>query len=353
VETQAWIDVPFALPSAIPTMISDEERRYLYWLAARVWSGSGDIVEIGPWLGGSTYCLAAGMCDSGHRVAGRLKVFDNFIWRDFMANRAPLELRPGDSFEAHFRRNVERFAHVVQSHTCALPDEAIAGDAEAAAKRSRSEEAVPPFASESDSRIEILFVDGAKSVRGMAHLLRVLTYRLQPGKALIVCQDFKYWSTYWVPILMARLRAWFVPVHDVLGSTTVTFRLDATIPQAVLADLPDHMADLSTDESLAAIDWAARLLHEGGDPAGAWPVRLSAVSLLAHQGHVTRALEAFRRCQAAWPGSVHQNQLERAGDYLAHDRGMSVRWPLRWRIARGRQRLRRIARRIAAMRRRS
>ena len=96
-ETQAWIDVPFALPSAIPTMISDEERRYLYWLAARVWSGSGDIVEIGPWLGGSTYCLAAGMCDSGHRVAGRLKVFDNFIWRDFMADRAPLELRPGDS----------------------------------------------------------------------------------------------------------------------------------------------------------------------------------------------------------------------------------------------------------------
>jgi hypothetical protein len=324
-------------------MISNEERRYLYWLAARVWTGSGDIVEIGPWLGGSTYCLAAGMCDSGHPADGRLKVFDNFIWRAFMAARAPLELRPGDSFEPHFRRNIEPFRHVVRSYVRALPDEPIAGDAEAAAKRSRSEEAVPAFASESDARIEILFVDGAKSVRGMTHLLRVLAHRMQPANTLVVCQDFKYWGTYWVPILMARLRAWITLVHDVLSGTTLTFRLDRRIPQAALGDLPDHVADLPTEESLVAIDWAARLLDNAGDPDGAWPVRLAAVSLLAHQGDTARALEVFRRCQAAWPAAAHLGQLDRAAQYLAHDCGLNLRLPLRWRIAGARRRLRHIA----------
>jgi hypothetical protein len=284
------------------------------------------------------------------RSSGRLKVFDNFIWRDFMADRAPLELSPGDSFEPHFRRHLEPFSQVVQSYARALPDEPIAGDAEAAAKRSRSEEAVPPFASESDARIEILFVDGAKSVRGMTHLLRALTHRLQPGNALVVCQDFKYWGTYWVPILMARLRAWITPVHDVLDGTTVTFRLDRTIPEAALGDLPEHVAELPTEESLAAIDWTARLLHDAGDPDGAWPVRLAAVSLLAHQGDAARALEAFRKCQAAWPPTAHLGQLGRAEHYLTHHRGMSVGRPLPWRIAASaRRRLRHIVGRLGRM----
>ena len=75
--------------------------------------------------------------------------------------------------------------------------------------------------------IEILFIDGAKSWRGMSHLLRIVRERIVPGTTLLVCQDYKYWGTYWVPMMMSRLREYVEPVHNVLGATTVAFRLAA------------------------------------------------------------------------------------------------------------------------------
>jgi hypothetical protein len=53
-----WNGIRFRLPPTIPSMISAEERRYLYWLASENWKCEGHIVEVEPWLGGSTYCLA-------------------------------------------------------------------------------------------------------------------------------------------------------------------------------------------------------------------------------------------------------------------------------------------------------
>ncbi len=115
-------------------MISAEEQRYLYWLGRSGWTGEGDVVEIGPWLGGSTSCLASGMQASGHDARRRLQVFDNFVWREFMATRAPLPIRPGDSFETFFLENVSAYGDIIESHVRALPDETIESDDEAAAK---------------------------------------------------------------------------------------------------------------------------------------------------------------------------------------------------------------------------
>jgi hypothetical protein len=148
-------------------MISPEEKQYLYWLGSRVWRGRGCVVEFGPWLGGSTACLAAGMRDSGHPAEGRLRVFDNFIWRAFMAERADLPLQPGDSFESYFQANIEPFREIVVSRACALPDETIAGDRDARTRRfAESEgETVALFEGALDAPVEILFIDGAKSWR--------------------------------------------------------------------------------------------------------------------------------------------------------------------------------------------
>ena len=49
-------------------MLSPEECQYLYWLGRSAWTGQGDVVEIGPWLGGSTVCLAAGMREEDHSI---------------------------------------------------------------------------------------------------------------------------------------------------------------------------------------------------------------------------------------------------------------------------------------------
>jgi hypothetical protein len=313
-------------------MLTPEERHYLYWLGAEVWSGRGCVVEIGSWLGGSTACLAAGIRASGHPAAGRLRVFDSFVWREFMAARAPLPLAPGDSFQPDFLRYTEPFAAEIVAEARALPDEEIAHDGEAAAKRFSEGDAVPPFDGTMPEPVEVLFVDGAKSWRGMRHLLLTLAGSLLPGSALLVCQDFKYWAMYWVPILVMLLADRLEPVHVVTSATTVTFRLTDELPAERIRELEDHVARLSTSECLDALAEAAGLLEELGDTHGAWHLRLATVAFHAHQGRTRDAVSAFDRIQSRWPLSAPTAQLDLARGFLAREKNQVQDWPLRLRV---------------------
>ena len=290
-EHRAWKWVRFIYPRAVPTMLQPEETQYLYWLGASAWTGSGLVLEIGPWLGGSTVCLAAGMHASGRPSEGRLHAVDNFLWREFMTARATLPIQLGESFEPYFLKNLQTYHDIVVSHAATLPDEIIEGDHEATAKRSANEAGVPPLnVAPGEGPIEILFIDGAKSWRGMSHLLRIVRERVVPGNTLLVCQDYKYWGTYWVPMMMARLRDYVEPVHNVLGATTVAFRLAREIPQAVLESLEDHVSRIPTEAGLALIDSARSVLVKYGDFLGAANVSLCRVSFLAHQGRSDAAV---------------------------------------------------------------
>jgi hypothetical protein len=332
-EHRAWKSVAFEYPQAVPTMLQHEETQYLYWLGSSVWKGRGLVLEIGPWLGGSTVCLAAGMRASGHDVKNRLHAVDNFLWREFMAARADLPLQPGDSFEPYFLKNLSDHADIVVAHALMLPDEIIEGDHEATAKRGAEEEMEEMEEAPGAGPVEILFIDGAKSWRGMAHLLRNVRDRLEPGQTLFVCQDFKYWGTYWVPMMMSRLRGCIEPVHNVLGATTVTFRLAREIPRVLIDSLEDHVAHIPTGDGLTLIDNAQAMLAADGDPLGAANVSLCRVSFLAHQGHTNMAVATFRDAQAHWPARIPAGQLERARTYLREEKKRAVSRPLRLRIA--------------------
>jgi hypothetical protein len=316
-EHRAWKSARFAYPRAVPTMLQREERQYLFWLGASVWSGAGLVLEIGPWLGGSTVCLAAGMRASGHDARARLHAVDNFLWREFMAARAPLPIKPGESFEPFFLENVADYADIVVSHARALPDEVVSGDQEATAKRFAEARAVPVFdAVPGSDPVEILFIDGAKSWRGMVHLLRVVRDRVVPGCTLLVCQDYKYGGTYWVPMMMSRLGDMVEPVHNVPGGTTVTFRLTRALSADFLAGLVDHVARIPTAEGLALIDRARDLLRADGDRDGAGNVSLARVNFLAHQGRADEAVAAFGEIQREWAWTQDATQLVRAAAYL-------------------------------------
>jgi len=332
-EHRAWKWVRFIYPSEIPTMLQPEETQYLYWLGTSVWMSKGMVLEIGPWLGGSTICLAAGMHASGRPSEGRLHAVDNFLWRDFMIARAALPLQPGESFEPYFLKNLETYHDIVRSHAATLPDETITGDHEATAKRFTNEANVPALNTvPGDEPVEILFIDGAKSWRGMAHLLRIVRERMIPERTLLVCQDYKYWGTYWVPMMMSRLRGYVEPVHNVLGATTVAFRLTRDIPLSLLGSLEDHVSGIPTEDGLALINAARKLLVDDGDSLGAANVSLCRVSFLAHQGRSDAAAVAFKEAQEAWPPFARAEQLERARNYLRDEKGTKLSRPFRFAV---------------------
>ena len=85
-------------------MISQSERAYLYWYGRHIFTGKGDIVDLGCWLGSTTISLAMGLEHNKQAGFNRLiHSYDEFVWWTYMDNGAKgtnLEgkYQPGDSF---------------------------------------------------------------------------------------------------------------------------------------------------------------------------------------------------------------------------------------------------------------
>lgn len=64
----------------IPGMLTESDRKY-YLFATQTYAGIGEIVEIGCWLGCSTFHILHGLQKNQRYNAQKLYVFDDFIWR--------------------------------------------------------------------------------------------------------------------------------------------------------------------------------------------------------------------------------------------------------------------------------
>lgn len=301
-----WLSSSFVYPEYIPTMISREERQYLWWLAATVWKDVGHILEMGPWLGGSTACLAEGVCARREAPRHRLFTIDNFVWRRFMSDRADLTLEPGESFEHVFRGNVASYGRLIETQRAWLPDEIVEGD--------RWAEDVRGDGTRGDlfrwraGPVEIAFVDGAKSWAGLAHFLREVAPSLT-ARSLLVLQDYKYWGSYWVPMTCELLSDEVELVH-VLPENTVTFRVTTPLAIEQIGCLP------SADAGVALLERAARRLDDHGDPLGATIVRLSQVRFLAHSGEVDASVRSLRRISHGRDAVAASAQILAVRDWL-------------------------------------
>lgn len=79
---------------SIPTMISHEEKQYYNYIG-QFYSGQGEIIEIGPWLGASTHYIVDGLLNNPNFASKKLHVFDDFIWRSsWMDEYLPPNERP-------------------------------------------------------------------------------------------------------------------------------------------------------------------------------------------------------------------------------------------------------------------
>lgn len=260
---QPWRSGPSDLRAInpIPSMICEDESRFLHWVARNYVSGAGCIVDLGPLAGGSTHALCSGL--ALNPAAGRTRVHAYDLWRLFPGWEAffpgeHLEIR--DDLLPSFTRNLQAFSNRIISHPGHLGTHRWGG-----------------------GPIEILFIDAAKAVELWTHILREFIPSCVPGKSLIVHQDWVCSECPWIHLTTARLSEYLVPVDSPDGAT-VAFLLLRPIPRDLLRD------DDFWSQPVAA---ATRRFEQAASWMVGWyglSVRLAAAHYLVMRGHAPEAL---------------------------------------------------------------
>jgi tetratricopeptide (TPR) repeat protein len=183
----------------VPGMLSDEEKRYLYWVARHAFEGWGAIVDLGPWVGCSSAALAAGLRDRGAET--KVHSFDRFEWnRGYMECHLAANLPEGADFMPIFLRQTAPVKAWIEPQKMDLMRGSWTG-----------------------GPIEILFVDAAKSWELNNAILQAFGPHLVPGKSRVIQQDFRHFPTVWFPLVFDSRPDVWRQVEAVESGWTVTF----------------------------------------------------------------------------------------------------------------------------------
>ena len=194
-----WRSHKAALPQMPPTMLSEGELRLLHWLTSTYYTGQGLIVDGGPFLGGSTTALAAGLVANPAAPAGRvIHSYDLFnTTTDFFDPTFSLYgLKPGESFLEIYKKNLAPYLDRLDIHEGDLMRHSWGGE-----------------------KIEILFLDCAKTPELHDHAVRIWFPHLIPGRSILIQQDFGWWHYQWGNIMMEAFKDHFVILDDVPHAT--------------------------------------------------------------------------------------------------------------------------------------
>lgn len=210
------------------SMLIPEEIRLLYWLTNQRYSGAGQIIDAGAFIGGSTNALASGLLQSGK--PGRIRSFDLFVCGFFEGNHEALG-KPGEgaSFRPQFDLNIADVKEIVEVNE---------GDIQKF-----------PFT----EPIEIMFLDCLKAPFVNDFVVKELFPKLIPGKSIVVQQDYLHEYLPWIHVTMEMLGEYFlVLTHTEVNS--VAYLLISEIPEKVLESI--RWRDIDRERRLAYMDAA-------------------------------------------------------------------------------------------------
>ena len=186
----------------IPSETSLRERRLLYLIAKYLWDGNEDILEIGPFLGGTTRALALGALHNKSVVkSGRVRTidkFDNYYSNDHLKNYIHGSTLPND-IKVHSVDSLTKsgnFYHTFLSIHNNQPYshllEALVFDLES----STTVQLPSPY--------KILHVDGCKSWKSTLNLFTLLSQPCEAG-TILALQDYYWYSCFWLPVITSLL----------------------------------------------------------------------------------------------------------------------------------------------------
>ncbi len=234
------------LLDAIPSETSKAERRFLFHFFRSVWDGRGDVLEIGPFLGGTTRAIALGMWNHPAREPhARMYVYDRF---DNYYDGTGLAEFVDPLFESGVLRREDRNAilqsanfefifhkvhtgypyhDLIHSSNGPLPDAPVE---ETALSRIFS----PPR----DRVFSAVFVDGCKSWYGTRYFMEKMVTLTRPG-TWFIAQDYGQYTCFWLPVFFEVFADAF-DLHAYVDAT-YCFQLKREIsPEEIRERFPDE-----------------------------------------------------------------------------------------------------------------
>lgn len=206
------------------------ERRFLYNFFASVWAGRQNVLEVGPFLGGTTRAIAMGMMLNPMRSpSSRLYTYDKFV-DYYKAERFDSlvnllveggllgrEVREGLSGSTSFK---EIFDAIHEGHEyyslIELNERALPESADEAPLLENL------FELDSALRFDAIFVDGCKSWYSTKHFMKEAADCAEPG-AYFIFQDYGWYTCFWIPVFLRIMSKHFKLLACV--DNTYTFKL--------------------------------------------------------------------------------------------------------------------------------
>lgn len=216
-----WANIPLHQHLYVPGMVTPEERQYYDYLSS-FYSGVGEVVELGPWLGLSTLAIVHGLIRNPFFAGRKLHVFDDFVWRSswmdkWLDGTDSAILRPpnhGDFLSLFERHTRDIREHLVVERRRIAPYD--------------GNEGVPALVWEA-GRIELLIVDCGRTHEVNEAWFRTLSPFFIPGRSLLVMED---WRTHReVPVGWYNQTKQFTEskgatlqlIHELRGGSAATF----------------------------------------------------------------------------------------------------------------------------------
>lgn len=227
-----WKDVQLE-PSTIPSMISPEEEKYMWWVTSQL-RGVGSVVEFGPWCGRSTMRLAQGMCAANRTSQQKLHVYDDFIWRtswmDGLAQEFGMKPLPNhSSFLDAFRQNLSAFEDLIEPHAVKLAEDSVR-EQEASEDLAVAAlyDTMSPF-SWDEGPIECVVADVGRTIAVNESWYHRVRDFLIPNETIVVLQDWgwckevpEHWYNqmhWWTQSKRDELRL----IHELRNGATAAF----------------------------------------------------------------------------------------------------------------------------------
>ena len=229
----------------------NNERKFLMDYCRDQYTGRGEIVDLGCFLGSSTYAMAYGL-EANTQVADKAKrvhAYDRFQWNKWMdrpAARYELgrEFEENECFADEFERQMDDKLPFINTVKADLTKTVW----------------------DHPNHIEYLFVDSMKDWRLCNNIISGFYPAMKPGESFLHHQDYVFFQIHWIHLTMFRMRDYFESLdHDYMGPSKV-FRYTKQLP-AEMMQKDYSIDDFSTEEIVEAFEYAKGVVRPEGQAA--------------------------------------------------------------------------------------